>query len=159
MDNKFVNKVVQNPKHFTAITFSSKPDIYPSASQARGQAFVMQMRLVTTYFWSIWVNAKFGWKGDCCNLFWILNQSVQRINCKQDVYSPETHKANGLLKWQLSFNSVQPSLIAFFHVSLCLQCCCNIYPDACGNSSVIQRHPGLRMFKWDFLLYNIWIEY
>ena len=40
----FVNKVVQNPKHITVITFSSKPDVYPSASQARGQAFVMQMR-------------------------------------------------------------------------------------------------------------------
>ena len=92
-------------------------------------------------------------------MFWILNQSVQRINCKQYVYSPETHKANGLLKWQLSFNSVQPSLIAFFYVLLCLQCRYDVYPDACGNSLFIQRHPGLRMVKWDFLLYNIWIEY
>ena len=112
MDNKFVNKVVQNPKHFTAITFSSKPDIYPSVSQARGQAFVMQMRLVTTYFWSIWVNAKFGWKGDWCNMFWILNQSVQRINCKQYVYHLKLTKQ--MACWNDSYDSVQPSLIAFF---------------------------------------------
>ena len=30
----FVNKVLKNPKHITAITCSSKPNIYPSASQA-----------------------------------------------------------------------------------------------------------------------------
>ena len=152
MDNKFVNKVVQNPKHFTAITFSSKPDIYPSASQARGQAFVMQMRLVTTYFWSIWVNAKFGWKGDCCNLFWILNQSVQRINCKQDVYSPETHKANGLLNgsYPLTVYNLLSLLFLYFVMFTmplrCLSRCLRqqfIYPKTPWSQNVQVGFPTL----------------
>ena len=30
--------------------------------------------------WCKWVNTRFGWKSDYCYVFWILNQSVHRIN-------------------------------------------------------------------------------
>ena len=39
----FVNRLCKNPKHITAITFSSKPDIYTSISHASSLAFVTQM--------------------------------------------------------------------------------------------------------------------
>jgi len=40
MDSK---SIFVNPKHITAITFLSKPNIYPSASEASSLAFVMKM--------------------------------------------------------------------------------------------------------------------
>ena len=37
-----VNILVKNPKHISAFTFSSKPNVYSSASQASSLAFVMR---------------------------------------------------------------------------------------------------------------------
>ena len=74
-----VNRLVKNPKHITAITFPFKPNTYSSASQTSSLSFVMRMAILTNSSWCKWIKLRFGWRGDCCNVFWILNQSVHRI--------------------------------------------------------------------------------
>ena len=76
----FVNRFVKNP-----IIFAPKPDLDPFASQAISQEcqnyfFASQMPDYTC-LWCRWVNFRFGWKGNYCNVFWILSQSVCRIYC------------------------------------------------------------------------------
>ena len=82
MDSNSVNRLFKNPKHITAISFSSKSTIYPSASSSL--AFVMQISDISLSFLTTTMQigkCQVGWRGDCCNVFWIPNQSVYRINC------------------------------------------------------------------------------
>ena len=46
----FVNKLVKNARHITAITSPSKPNIYPSASEASSLALVMQKSKIILAF-------------------------------------------------------------------------------------------------------------
>ena len=63
-------------------------------------------RAITSYQWSVnvmqMVKVRLGWRGDCCQVFWILKQSLHRINCScvQCVNSSETHITNVFFKWQ-----------------------------------------------------------
>ena len=91
--------------------FSSKPNIFPSTSHASSLALVMQIELFShswligcdanNYLGQVWIGR---W---IAVMFWILNQSVHRINypCIYYVHSSETQIANGLLKWQFPFYS------------------------------------------------------
>ena len=54
---------------------------------------------------------------------------------------------------------LQPSLIAFFMFAMFTMPLQRLSRCLRQQFSYLKRHPGLGMFKWDFLLYNIWIEY
>ena len=66
-----MNRLVKNT--FPWVTFSSKPSIFSSTSQASSLGFVMHAQDLTNYKW---VKAWFVWRGDSRHVFWIRKQSV-----------------------------------------------------------------------------------
>ena len=96
----YVNRMFKNPKHITAITFSSKPNIFQEHYMQ-----VMQIKLFLTNCMLVMEMVK----GQVWNERWLLScalDSVHRINCPCIyVTSSETQIVKGLLKWQFSFHS------------------------------------------------------
>ena len=98
-----VNSLVSNPNTLQQSPFHpTKSDIYPFTSQPSSQECQnnftnLHHKCQTTCLWCAWVNVTHGWNGDCCNLFWILNQSVHRINCPWHVIGSLTWNSDN--KW------------------------------------------------------------
>ena len=95
-------------------------------------------------------------------MFWILNQSVHRINypCIYYVHSSETQMANGLLKWQFplysGMHACTPVLVTYgctvcihacmyAHMHACMRTCTSVY-ILCEKDPVASKGAMSQMF-------------